>query len=84
MSNGKQTELKTLFNFIFVLFTLIGLLSCGTTDPQLPVETKPTLTLSVEDTSCTEAWIKLTTQDLTLPLPSELTLKQYPYREANK
>ena len=74
--------MKTLFNFIFVLFTLVGLLSCGTTDPQIPVETKPTLTLSVEDTSCTEAWITLSTKDLTLP--SELTLKQYPYREANK
>ena len=74
--------MKTLFNFIFVLFTLVGLLSCGTTDPQIPVETKPTLTLSVEDTSCTEAWITLSTKDLTLP--AELTLKQYPYREANK
>ena len=78
----KQTELKTLFNFISVLFTLIGLLFCGTTDPQIPVKTKPTLTISVEDTSCTEAWITLSTKDLTLP--SELTLKQYPYREANK
>ena len=35
--------MKTLFNFIFVLFTLVGLLSCGTTDPPLPPDTITTL-----------------------------------------
>ena len=67
--------MKTLFNFIFILFTSLALLSCGTTDPQIPVEAKPTLTLAPEDTSCTEVWVRLTTNDLTLP--AELTLKQY-------
>ena len=68
--------MKTLFNFIFILFTSIVLLSCSTTEPPiLPVETKPILTLELDDVSCIEAWLQLKTKDLTLPV--ELTLKQF-------
>jgi hypothetical protein len=55
---------------IFVLFSR----GCNTTEPP-PDDKKPTLTLSLDDTSCTEVWLQLTTKDLTLP--AELTLKQY-------
>jgi hypothetical protein len=57
------------------LLLLITVVSCNTTDPTPPDETKPTLTLTIDDASCTEAWLQLTTKDLTLP--AELTLKQY-------
>ena len=50
-------------------------ISCNTTEPPPPDETKPTLTLALDDVSCTEAWLQLTTKDL--ELPAELTLKQY-------
>jgi hypothetical protein len=66
-------------NLIFILFLSLNLLlnlSCSTTEPPIPPdETKPTLTLELDDTSCTEAWLQLTTKDL--ELPAELTLKQY-------
>jgi hypothetical protein len=57
------------------LLLLIIVVSCNTTDPTPPDETKPTLTLAIDDASCTEVWLQLTTKDLTLP--AELTLKQY-------
>lgn len=57
------------------LLLLITVVSCNTTDPTPPDETKPTLTLAIDDASCTEAWLQLTTKDLTLP--AELTLIQY-------
>ena len=57
------------------LLLLITVVSCNTTDPTPPDETKPTLTLTIDDASCTEVWLELKTKDLTLP--AELTLKQY-------
>ncbi len=60
---------------LFLLVPLGNLLTgCNTTEPP-PPETKPTLTLALEDASCTEAWLQLTTKDL--ELPAQLTLKQY-------
>ena len=40
---------------------------CNTTEPPPPNGEKPTLELTLEDVSCIEAWIKLTTTNLTLP-----------------
>jgi hypothetical protein len=57
------------------LLLLITVVSCNTTEPTPPDETKPTLTLAIDDASCTEVWLQLTTKDLTLP--AELTLIQY-------
>ena len=68
MSIGKQTEMKTLFNFIFILFTSLALLSCDSNEPQ----SVSTLTLSVEDVSCTEAWLQLTTNNIQLPVTINL------------
>ena len=60
---------------IVVLLTVIWINGCNTTEPPPPPETKPTLSLALEDVSCTEAWLQLTTKDL--ELPAQLTLKQY-------
>ena len=59
-----------------VLAISLGILlkSCDTTDPPPPNGEKPTLELKLEDASCTEAWIELTTTNL--QLPATLTLKQ--------
>lgn len=63
-------------NIFFFLLILNLILSCSTTEPPTPPEeTKPTLTLELEDASCTETWLQLTAKDLTLP--AELTLKRY-------
>ena len=53
---------------LIICFILITLnISCNTTEPPLPDGDRPTLTLTLEDVSCTEAWIKLSTTDLSLP-----------------
>ena len=59
---------------ICVLVISLGILikSCNTVDP--PPGDKPTLTLKLEDVSCTETWIELTTTNL--QLPAAITLKQ--------
>ncbi len=54
-------------------FTLL-VLSCNTTEPPPPQEEKPTLTLTLEDASSIEVWIKLTTTNL--KQPATVTLKQ--------
>ena len=77
MSNGKQTEMKILFNFIFILFTSIALLSCDSNEPQ----SASTLNLSVEDVSCTEAWLQLKTANLNLPNRITLFVNDLKYRE---
>ena len=70
---------KTINNMKMTILTslllLITVVSCNTTDPTPPDETKPTLTLALDDTSCTEVWLQLQTKDLALP--AELTLKRY-------
>jgi hypothetical protein len=66
---------KVLTSFLFFISLFIITFSCDSTEPPPPDETKPTLTLAIDDASCTEAWLQLTTKDLTLP--AELTLKQY-------
>jgi hypothetical protein len=79
--NFSKPLIKITFLFLFLninLFLLVPLgnllTACNTTEPP-PPETKPTLSLALEDASCTEAWLQLTTKDL--ELPAELTLKQY-------
>ncbi|NWG28280.1 MAG: glucosyl transferase, partial [Ignavibacteriaceae bacterium] len=58
------------------LFIILSITACNTTEPPPPPDgEKPTLALALDDASCTEAWLQLTTKDL--ELPAELTLKQY-------
>ena len=45
------------------LLLLITVVSCNTTDPKL----EPELLLKLEDVSCTEAWLQLTTNNIQLP-----------------
>jgi hypothetical protein len=72
---AKQKTVSLIFFLIFYLF-LLCTASCNTTEPpDPPVTPEPILKLELEDVSCTEAWITLTTTDLILP--AELTLKQY-------
>lgn len=63
--------------FLFLNFNLcLNLTSCNTAEPPIPpIEKIPALSLELDDASCTEAWLQLTTKDLTLP--AELILKQY-------
>ena len=45
---------------IFALNFVLLLNGCNTTEPTLPPDNKkPTLTLAIDDTSCTEAWLQL-------------------------
>jgi hypothetical protein len=58
--------------FCFALFLLITSLSCDSSEPLINNGAK--LTLAVEDSSCTEVWLKLTTTNI--PLPVTLSLEQ--------
>ena len=64
MEKGKPLHLY------FILITL-ALFNCNTTEP--PINGKE-ITLKLEDVSCTEAWISLTTTNL--QIPAIVTLKQ--------
>ena len=61
---------KTLFLSAAIL--LLSILSCNTTEP--PQQNKSSLELTLADTSCTEAWLKLTTTNISLP--AEVNLKR--------
>lgn len=73
----KKTISKIVFNsnknlkvFLFLCFPIITQLSCNTIDPKL----EPDLLLKLEDVSCTEAWLQLTTNNI--QLPAIVNLKQ--------
>jgi hypothetical protein len=59
---------------IILIFLCLVLSSCNSVDPPPPNGEKPTLTLELEDISCIEAWIKLTTTNI--QLPASITLQQ--------
>ena len=59
--------------FVFSLLSFVSLTSCNTTEPP-PDGDRLTLELKLEDVSCTEAWIKLTSAYI--QLPAAITLKQ--------
>jgi hypothetical protein len=61
-------KLKQTMLLIFIIILIF--LRCDTTEPPNNVA----ITLNVEDVSCTEAWLKLTTTNL--PLPVSVALKQ--------
>ena len=67
--------MKTII-IIFSFVILVYFISCDTNEPPPPTDgEQPTLDLKLEDASCTEAWITLTTTNL--QLPATLTLKQF-------
>jgi hypothetical protein len=61
--------MKTIIIFLSLIISL-GIISCDTTEPPL----NSAITLKIEEESCTEAWIELTTTNL--QLPAIITLKQ--------
>jgi hypothetical protein len=67
-------RVKTKLSYFLFLIILLAASSCNTTEPPPPDGDKPTLLLKLEDVSCTEAWIELTTTNL--QLPATITLKQ--------
>lgn len=60
---------RVIVGFLVISFSLL-IKSCDTTDPP----DNKSLNLKLEDVSCTEAWITLTTTNLRLP--AAITLKQ--------
>jgi hypothetical protein len=66
--------MKSLLEILAILI-LILINCCNTTEPPPPNGDKPTLALTLEDVSCIEAWIELTTTNL--QLPASITLKQF-------
>ncbi len=56
--------MKLLLKLLALVSVTLWILSCDSNEPLIPQETKPTLTLTVEDVSCTEAWLQLKTKDL--------------------
>ncbi len=58
---------------VTVLISSLILFSCKKDNP-IPPEDQPQVSLTLEDVSCTEVWLKLTTANI--GLPAELTLEQ--------
>jgi hypothetical protein len=56
---------------LYFILIALALLNCNTTEP--PINEKE-ITLKLEDVSCTEGWISLTTTNL--KFPTTVTLKQ--------
>ena len=54
-----QRLVLNFFSILLIYLLCITQLSCNTTEPPPPVVPKPTLTLALEDVSCTEAWLQL-------------------------
>ena len=60
--------MKQLHKIFLVVITISFFNSCNTTDPKL----EPELLLKLEDVSCTEAWLQLTTNNIQLPVTINL------------
>ena len=53
----KNCYKKVLTGFLFFISLFIISISCDSTEPPPPDETKPTLTLTIDDASCTEVLV---------------------------
>ncbi len=70
--------MKLKYSLLLLTSYFIITVSCNTTEPPIITPPPPDLrkiTLTFEDASCTEVWLKIKADSLTLP--AELTLKQY-------
>ncbi|QQS36401.1 MAG: glucosyl transferase [Ignavibacteriales bacterium] len=56
-------------SFILLLFSIP---SCKEDTPVIPPPPQPKITLTVDDVSCTEAWLNLKLENITLPVDLEL------------
>jgi hypothetical protein len=68
--------------YLFYFFPLIVFLSCKTTEPTRPGP-DPKITLSVEDISCTGAWINLKLDNISLPAHLSIQLNNINLNEFN-
>ena len=62
--------MKKIMHIVLIIILFYGFYSCNTTEP--PPTGKSTAALTLEDVSCTEAWLSLTTTDLQLPTTIDL------------
>ena len=70
--------MKTTLTSFLIIAIIFLFLSCNTTEPPIITPPPPDLrkiALTFEDASCTEVWLNIKADSLTLPV--ELTLKQY-------
>jgi len=65
--------MKIIFNLFLLTLFFLNVQSCNSEEPLRPDE-KSALTLKLEDVSCTEVWVTLTTTNL--QLPTSVILKQ--------
>lgn len=63
--------MKILILAASILFSAFFALSCKKDNP-IPPGGQPNMNLTLEDVSCTEAWIKIATANLQLPMEAEL------------
>ncbi|MBK7500057.1 MAG: hypothetical protein IPI19_13445 [Ignavibacteriales bacterium] len=61
---------KVLTGFLFFISLFIISISCDSTEPPANIS----LTLKLEDVSCTEAWLQLTTNNIQLPATINLLI----------
>lgn len=77
---GRKIKFPVTFSLLLIILLFYSS-CCNTTEPPdpppppPPVVEEPILTLELDDAHCTETWIILKTEKLTLP--AELTLKQF-------
>ena len=65
--------MKTILTAFLILFSLI-LSSCKKDNP-IPPGDQPQISLTLVDTSCTEAWVRQTTNNIQLPAEINLTIR---------
>ncbi|MFZ1517974.1 MAG: glucosyl transferase [Ignavibacteriaceae bacterium] len=68
--------MKLLLKLLALVFVTLIVLSCDSNEPQ----TNSTLSLTVEDVSCTEAWLQLKTTNLSLPNNITLFVNDLEYK----
>ena len=68
--------------YVFFILPLIAFLSCNTTEPTKPGP-EPKITLSVEDVSCTGAWLNLKLENVSLPAHLSIQLNNISLNEFN-
>jgi hypothetical protein len=66
--------MKNTIIFALIILSLTVILSSCKEDNPLPPENQPQVNLTLEDVSCTEAWIKLSTNNVSLPADVDLYL----------
>ena len=74
--------MKIVFLVLVISLATIIALSCKKDNPIPPGE-QPQINLSLEDVSCTEAWIKLSTSNILLPAEVELQKDSSFYQSIN-